>query len=702
MNSTQSDRGFSGKSIERLRQEEAYLISLLVREKLIQESVDILIEKLKDWMCRCNGSSYKLEQPQINAIDVVLPQVKRLNEIKRNLTALETQFETLEQPLETEITTIEACLIEISHGYDSKAIKEQFKTVMVEELDKLLSKIYMSAQSDLTKHLDSMDEEACSLMEKGKSADANPIQMCFCNAARQGEEVRETMRAVTKKLKMQNNASDRETDSTIFLSSSDGKPDRLEQGSCAGEAELDPKTILQRFLDNKDLFESDNEPVHKYKWSNNVEVNNTGQFILSINVRKDKSVSGVWEDQRCTKVTDAVYLLNERNENKLLQSSPERNESEQSKLLLLSLERNENELMVLLDALKKLSKIILDVENVRIWASRRFTGWLALSQLLRLFEKSDLNSTKNPLKIYVRSAKQATSLEERSFENVKEQDQFRDQITKIDKSRYILDLHFHQLTSNVQKFIWPLATHFSISNIDLIHPIITKIDFLDDVNWIDQFNLKIHLDYKEDTILSLGARTAKDKDLPTCKHLSITTNFSYKDQDSLNGLKVYVDNLDGYLQPKSSNKEDNVLTTKVTMSFSVLISYATFGLKQPVNVEELVVHGMLHKYPIDMIAALSAKFVDSYYKFAGLSAMHTANSEQMIETGKQLSRINPVAISSTAKPPFRGVISAKSVRLWLLESDQNVTQYELLMNLSGLIVTDSIPPPKSNPSPISS
>ncbi|KAI5188095.1 hypothetical protein NEHOM01_2527, partial [Nematocida homosporus] len=247
-------------------------------------------------------------------------------------------------------------------------------------------------------------------------------------------------------------------------------------------------------------------------------------------------------------------------------------------MFLQRLDWKESELMGVLDVLKKFSKIILNVEKVWLWYPCNSAGWLVLAQLLTLLENSELSARMKPLEILITLPNITCPSSVLSFNNVDLQTQFRKQIEKIEKSRYIITMDSHMLTSNVQEFIWPLVTHLSISRIDLIHPIITKIDFFDDVNWVDHFSLKIHLDYKEDTIVSLGARTAKGKVLPTCEYLNICTNYPYPNTplESTSTSKIYVVNLDGYLQPKSSNEKDKFLTTNLLLTADVLVSYATF------------------------------------------------------------------------------------------------------------------------------
>ncbi|KAI5188091.1 hypothetical protein NEHOM01_2525, partial [Nematocida homosporus] len=237
----------------------------------------------------------------------------------------------------------------------------------------------------------------------------------------------------------------------------------------------------------------------------------------------------------------------------------------------LNLDWEESELMELLDVLKKFSKIILNVENINISNPRGPAGLLVLAQLLTLFETPKLSATKKPFGVLISLPDITCSSLESSFTDVKKREQFRNQIEKIEESRYIIRMDIYGLTSNAQKFIWPLVTHFPTKFIGLFYPNMSKIDFLNDVNWIDKFILMLCLDYQKDLIVSLGARTAKGKDLPTCDCLDINTDLSDQDQPSSSCLKVYVIGLTEYLQPNSFDKDDKLLDTSLEVSDDILV-----------------------------------------------------------------------------------------------------------------------------------
>ncbi|KAI5187833.1 hypothetical protein NEHOM01_2397 [Nematocida homosporus] len=126
-------------------------------------------------------------------------------------------------------------------------------------------------------------------------------------------------------------------------------------------------------------------------------------------------------------------------------------------------------------------------------------------------------------------------------------------------------------TSDMQKFIWPLATHLPISYLEISSPQLDKIDFLNDVNWIDRFTLILYIDYQASITINLGERTTKGKDFPSCASLCIDTEPRDQGQEPINCLGVRVTNLAKYLQPNSSDKDDKLLNTETKLTDDILV-----------------------------------------------------------------------------------------------------------------------------------
>ncbi|KAI5186555.1 hypothetical protein NEHOM01_1541 [Nematocida homosporus] len=277
------------------------------------------------------------------------------------------------------------------------------------------------------------------------------------------------------------------------------------------------------------------------------------KFISSSNKSISKPIP-VWR----------VFNINEDNQSRKYGLS---STSLQAKdMFSLNLDWEESELMKLLGILKKFSKIIFNAEKVWLETPYNSAALLVLAQLLTLFESSGLSAMKKPLEVLILLPYRTCPSLESSFNDVKKREQFRNQIEKIEESRYIISMDIYGLTSNVQKFIWPLATHLSISKIDIYRPQLNKIDFLDDVNWIDRFSLKLCLDYQKGLTISLGARTTKGKDLPTCECLAIDTNLPDQDQPSNSPTKICVTGLTEYLQPNSFDEDGRPLNTLLQVS----------------------------------------------------------------------------------------------------------------------------------------
>ncbi|KAI5187832.1 hypothetical protein NEHOM01_2396 [Nematocida homosporus] len=167
MNSTQSDCSFSDKSIERLRQEEVYLISQLVREEVIHTSIAVIIRKLNEWLSECRDGQVQKES-RITNIGKLANQVKQLNKIKDNPTDLQTQSPDSERSI------VESALIKKGTYYYPNALKTRFKARMVKELMKMVPKIDISACVELTEILDS---EIYSLLKNDELKSLDNISM---------------------------------------------------------------------------------------------------------------------------------------------------------------------------------------------------------------------------------------------------------------------------------------------------------------------------------------------------------------------------------------------------------------------------------------------------------------------------------------------------------------------------------------------
>ncbi|KAI5186079.1 hypothetical protein NEHOM01_1261 [Nematocida homosporus] len=658
MNSTQSDYSSSGKPIERLAQKEVYVLSLLVKEKLIQESVDIIILQLKEW-----SSTYTVGE-DLTGLHNIVKQVNRLNEIKSNLTDLEnqsqpTQFESLEQSLETERTTIETRLIEIGQCCGFNELTERFKAIIVTELEKMLeqrdttmlTELFQKPEIELETMLSKFDitlSLADMTMSKGLKAIISSID----------PEINDLLR------------NDKLTGIDQIWGKVYNKLDKVIKMNAmpVGERLLyATKQVLRRQLlgylryitlagfgrmysdlngsyTNSKFHPSAPAPASDYYTCKCGFPHNTQSAGLKSNELSKTPLLDITEaspsnlNQKDSKInldSEQQTLLEEfLSESSICWALFDLDNVDNSKLHVLSntttlqfrdgidfsLAWEEDRLKTLLHILNKLSKIELNANKVNLRDIRNPTALLVASQLLKLFEKSRLNANQGPITICMclDLYSPSSSLAEQPFNGVAQQEQFRSEIESIEESRYILELQIKNLTSDMQKLIWPLATHLSVLHMDIDCSLVDETNFLDDVNWRDQFTLTIGMSCHNGVIVNLGTRTAKGKDLPICKHLTITSDFSYEYEDSWDDVvypKVYVVNLDGYLQPKSFDTADQVLTTEVTLSIEVLVSYAIFGPNQSMYISNLLIKNTPEHYNMNDITTLSNKLIGFYRTF---------------------------------------------------------------------------------------
>ncbi|KAI5187926.1 hypothetical protein NEHOM01_2450 [Nematocida homosporus] len=549
MNSTQSNCSFSDKSKNLVEQEKIDSISQLVRKEVVQKSIDVIILQLHEWLYECKEIRIQKES-RITNIDKPENIVKRLNQIESDLKGLQERF------LELKRSGFESgCLITKGAQYHLIGLKVRFVTIMVTELMKIVPKIDISEWIHLTKVMESkidqflindepespdnismiieealvwIDGRSKNMEVKSESeSEQEPTGSEPSNSRTQLSNPQTNESGMDDKLPSTSKSADQ--DSTLSFNRYELKLSELDQKDCTPKLDSEQEKLLQKFIssDNQYLLEDEAPPVWR---------------VFNIN-----------EDNQSRK-----YGLSST-------SLPAKH------TLSLNLDWEESELMELLDVLKKFSKIILKEKYINISNPRGPAGLLVLAQLLTLFESSELNAMKKPLEILVILTDITCPSLESSFTGAMKREQFRNQIEEIEESRYIISMDIYGLTSNVQEFIWPLATHFPTEFIGLYRSQLDKIDFLNDVNWIDQFALKFELDYEKDLIVSLGARTAKGKDLPFCEWLVINTNRPNQGQPSSSRLKVYVIGLTEYLQPNSFDKDGKLLNTSLEVPDDILV-----------------------------------------------------------------------------------------------------------------------------------
>ncbi|KAI5186453.1 hypothetical protein NEHOM01_1486 [Nematocida homosporus] len=147
MNSTQSDCSFSDKSIERLRQEKIELLSLLVREEVIQKSINIATQQMEQWLSGCKNTQMS-EESRIESLGKLTNIAQQLKQIKSD--AMDPQ----NQSPGSKRNILVNGLIAIGVRYNSHELKSRIKMIMIEELKKMVPKIDMLDRDDITQVID--------------------------------------------------------------------------------------------------------------------------------------------------------------------------------------------------------------------------------------------------------------------------------------------------------------------------------------------------------------------------------------------------------------------------------------------------------------------------------------------------------------------------------------------------------------------
>ncbi|KAI5186262.1 hypothetical protein NEHOM01_1351 [Nematocida homosporus] len=740
--------------------------SLIVREVLIQKSASIIVQKPLDYLKSCiNGEN--IDNENLTQMSEIVTLVKRLNAIKTDLLILETQLQAnklkrIPAYLEEEIATIETKLIKLAERYDSKALNKRGKEAKKEEeeLEQLSKK---GDHTTLTELLLKSDKEIEKRVSNDEMAMLDKAKAIIDGTATEADEVitgsRPTIigmlyRMICRMLTQPNRHKEMKARKAIdpkFINSQPSiLPARLNTSQTNkpdinNTLHLKDSTIysISTFYKTNHclspipralIFDQEPKPIEEQmsffdKRELKLPELNQKDCTLKLDSEQEtllrKFISGgvkyVLEEE--THPVWRMFDINRANQSNKYGLSGTGPEDDYS--VFLDLDWKENELMKLLDVLKKFSQITLDADRVEILNPRGPAGLLVLAQLLTLFETPGSNATKSPFKLTITLEYTPCPFSVLSFNDVDLQSQFRDQIEKIEESRYIVELFLDNLTSDIQKFIWPLVTHLSITKLGLVRPLMDKIDFLNDVNWRDRFTLMLNLDYQKDSIVSLGGRTAKGKDLPTCAYLFVHTNFPNQHKKRTNCPRVYVLNLDGYLQPHSSDKKDKLLTTSVSLTVDVLLSYAFFGLKQSVTVQTVNIGGIPSNYTINDIVFLRQqliKFYDQPIKFYQHLVEFSSQSinlyQQLLENDKQLanfyqqltqfnnqltalykpsSNLNLLITPNPGKGLFNFSITARNL-YWTIPKDS--TKRQAPEPFSNLIIIDpTIPRSKPKPRP---
>ncbi|KAI5187071.1 hypothetical protein NEHOM01_1910 [Nematocida homosporus] len=151
MNSTQSDCSFSDKSIERLRQEKIELLSILVREEVIQESVNIVGQQMEQWSSEFKNTQMS-EESRIESLGKLTNIAQQLKQIKSD--AMNPQ----NQSLDSKESILENGLIAIGAHYNYIVLKSRIKVIIIEELTKILPKIDTLDRGNITQVVNSVTD----------------------------------------------------------------------------------------------------------------------------------------------------------------------------------------------------------------------------------------------------------------------------------------------------------------------------------------------------------------------------------------------------------------------------------------------------------------------------------------------------------------------------------------------------------------
>ncbi|KAI5184269.1 hypothetical protein NEHOM01_0014 [Nematocida homosporus] len=163
LESIQSNPSGLDKLEDMFKQKKIKVISELVKEELIQESLNIAIQQMEQWLSKCENIQMP-EKSRRESIGKLAMMIEPIQQITSDLTGPQNQFPN------PKISRIEIDLIAIGALCDSHELKRRFVTIMVTELIKIRPNINTLDRDNITQVVDSVIDQVL-INDKLKSPD---------------------------------------------------------------------------------------------------------------------------------------------------------------------------------------------------------------------------------------------------------------------------------------------------------------------------------------------------------------------------------------------------------------------------------------------------------------------------------------------------------------------------------------------------
>ncbi|KAI5185809.1 hypothetical protein NEHOM01_1086 [Nematocida homosporus] len=564
----------------------------LINEVILQECVIALIQKLEGYLEESFHGRVPVDT-EMDIISMIADQANRMT-IKRGSSNLQTRlrmlgFDPFENGDVKEMVSAKAYLVKLGELYRPNALKEQIKNSITKELEKMRYIAGTDLPEVLAEHMDALDIYFEGLLNNDMDVELYQAR-------------------------------------PVVQSCSDSASNVCDQDVMSWRIECFKDMALELFM-----------VLAKVKpWCENEPGLATSEFNLNRSVGDVEAIL-LWQDN------GTLYLEFRWDSSKSL---TDKSEQHKDKIAWI-VEWPTSELNVLLLALRLHSKININVKRIDVYELQDSDPLLVLLELLALFE-DPIHSFQTDIYLCMKFDEDSSCTDSvMTSDDLAKCQQVQERIKQLDKSRGSVELYLNKLTSRMQKSIWPLVTHFLVAKIDIVHPRLNKIDFLDNVNWKDGYTLRILLTGEKDTVIRLGGKTTKDKALPVCSSLSIITELSHAAGNPpilIDYLKTYVINLDGYLQPLSVDMPAEILTKKVTFSIDILLSYVSLTYGRAVHIPSLCIVGNQLDITADQVTV---------YKVShALLTQHRASYQQLSCNSNALEKSNLPIVFYTAPARF--------------------------------------------------
>ncbi|KAI5186727.1 hypothetical protein NEHOM01_1666 [Nematocida homosporus] len=261
MNSTQSDCSFSDKSKDRFRQKKIELLSILVREEVIQKSVNIVAQQMDQWLEESKNTQLQLGS-RIKSLCKLAKIAQQLKQIKTDAMGPQSQSPDSCRSI------LEDGIIALGVRYNSYGLKRRIKVIIIEELKKILPRIGLLGRDNITRVVDSVIDQ---FLEHDELESSNIIFRII-------KEALVWLDNKSKEMEVKSESKQKPTDSEPSTSRAQSSNPQTNESGMVEEAlaQLDNKSKEMEVKSESKQKPTDPEPSTSRTQSSNPQTNESG------------------------------------------------------------------------------------------------------------------------------------------------------------------------------------------------------------------------------------------------------------------------------------------------------------------------------------------------------------------------------------------------------------------------------------------